>query len=145
MKKAQLVARDVMRSVVFTVRVDQSVWDVAQEFSVRRITGAPVVDEKGRLVGVISQTDIVRHLHSVVASAVGVDFYGDAEPLDPSRRQPPVKVERLMSRDPVCASEDTPVVELSKRMLTLRIHRIIITKGDAVVGIVTTMDLLKVL
>lgn len=56
------VARDIMRRDLYTVTRDVDVWQLAQLFHDRGINGAPVVDERGVAVGVVSQTDIVRWL-----------------------------------------------------------------------------------
>ena len=52
-------ARDVMTSPVITVRPDLTVIDVAKLFLERNISGAPVIDDKGRIVGMITEGDLV--------------------------------------------------------------------------------------
>src|SRR5579863_1885184 len=61
-------AKDVMRSDVVTARADMDVWELARLLTAHGITGAPVVDGSNRLIGVVSQTDIVRHLEQFCCS-----------------------------------------------------------------------------
>jgi CBS domain-containing protein len=135
-----------MRRDVITVPAGATVWELATLFTARGITGVPVVDEKGELVGVVSQTDIVRHFEELVQLCqAGCDFYADPEQADarPARRIPCAR--DLMSPKVIEADGETQVEELGRIMMNRSVHRIIITREKRIVGIVTTMDLLKVL
>lgn len=137
-------AKDVMRRDVITVSAKTDVWELARVLSSHGITGAPVVDEKGDVVGVVSQTDIVRTLQELDGRRRG-GFYADADDgraLGPRRH---LTAADLMSREVIRAPETTPAAELSRIMLQRGVHRIIITRGRRLVGIVTTTDLLRVL
>lgn len=138
-------ASEFMRKDVVSVQEHDTVWDVAKLFSQHDITGAPVLNAAGELVGVVSQTDIVRHLEAVAASFSNGIFYEDAE--DDHRRLPrrAVTARDLMNPDVIDAPQETRASELSRVMLAKGIHRIIITNGRKLCGIVTTLDLLKVL
>ncbi|HEX9653693.1 MAG TPA: CBS domain-containing protein, partial [bacterium] len=57
----RLVAKDIMNTDVITVEEDLSVGDLANLLTDKMITGAPVVNAKGKLVGVVSMSDIVRN------------------------------------------------------------------------------------
>lgn len=144
-KKTDPPASAFMRKDVISVHDQDTVWDVAKLFSQHDITGAPVLNAAGELVGVVSQTDIVRHLEEVAATFSNGIFYEDAE--DDLRRLPrrPVIARDLMNGDVIQAPQETRASELSRLMLSKGIHRIIITNGRKLCGIVTTLDLLKVL
>lgn len=144
MVKKDPPARDFMHRDVVMAPDSATVWDLAKLFAELQITGCPVVDAGGALVGVVSQTDIVKHVQGLVAS-LGGEFYADPEADEPGSGRPTALARDLMSRDVVQAPESTLASELSRQMLLRRIHRIIITSGGQVRGIVTTMDLLKVL
>jgi CBS domain-containing protein len=122
------------------------VWELARLLTTRGITGAPVVGGNGKLLGVVSQTDIVRHLEEFVRSpSAEFDFYreSEGEPRKPARPVPTVK--DLMNPTVIQADEETPVQELALIMTRHAIHRVIITRGQKVVGIVATMDLIPML
>ncbi|MBI4425820.1 MAG: CBS domain-containing protein [Elusimicrobia bacterium] len=145
MKKG-LVARDVMRRTVVIVSQDADVWEIARLFTTNNVTEAPVVDAAGTLLGVVSQTDIVRHLREVIESCQrSAEFYADAEPDVGKAMRKRITAADLISDPPIEADEDTPVVRLSQMMLARGIHRIIISRDAKVRGVVTMMDLLKVL
>ncbi|MBI5200146.1 MAG: CBS domain-containing protein [Elusimicrobia bacterium] len=138
-------AHEFMRSDVIAVKDTDAVWDVARLFAEHEISGAPVLNAEGELVGVVSQTDIVRHLEEVAASFTNGEFYADAEDERRRPRRPIVTAGDLMNPEAITADRDTKASSLSRLMLGKRIHRIIITEGRKLCGIVTTLDLLKVL
>lgn len=143
--KPKLRAKDIMHREMITVPQDIDIWELARLFTQRGISGAPVVDAGGELLGVVSKTDIVRHLGELALSpSDSQDFYVQQESDEPPAAGP-ATARTLMSRDVIHADEETPLSELSRMMLSRRIHRIIITQGRKIRGIVTTMDLLKVL
>lgn len=144
MEKKELLARDVMGTDIITVREDATVWDVAKLFSERGIHGAPVVDTAGCLVGVVSQTDIVRHLQVIARSTdKSQNFYFDMDSGLQAQNGDPVTARELMNPQVISAPEDAPVHELCRTLLRHHIHRIIITHNREIRGIVTTSDILK--
>ncbi|MBI4387028.1 MAG: CBS domain-containing protein [Elusimicrobia bacterium] len=139
-------AKDIMHTDVIAIPASTDVWDLARQLTTLKITGAPVTDERGFLIGVVSQTDIVRHLKELVqVPPLESDFYAQAEVEDLGRAARPLTARDLMSPRVIQAQEETPVQELANIMTRHRVHRIIITRGHRIMGIVTTMDILKVL
>ena len=69
-----LTAKDIMTPEVITVNENATVRELATLLLMNSISGAPVVNEAGELVGVVSQTDIVRHLEEVAATFTGQFF-----------------------------------------------------------------------
>lgn len=141
-------AKDIMRRKVVTVERWLTLPELAKLFEEKGITGAPVVDEKGVILGVVSQTDLVRVRREAAAgvalyhkeleeplTALGIHF----EEVDPGR------VESIMTPGAIAFDENAPVEALASAMLERHIHRVLITRGDYLAGIVTTMDLLKAL
>jgi len=152
MRAKELRAKDVMTSDVVVVTVSTTINALCKILAEHDITGVPVVDESGRIVGVVSETDV---LLSQVASRVGntahadvYDLFGPSyefgweEPRSPRQAR---WVEDIMSRKVITAPEDTPVPELCSIMTSHGIHRIPIVRDGMLVGIVTTLDLLKAL
>ncbi len=138
-------ARDIMRQDLVTVTCDTDVWRLAALFQDRGINGAPVVDEKGVAIGVVSQTDIVRWLREEAGwSGQTAAFYADS---DAERRAPMRRATagELMTPSVISASEDATAEELSQLMLTRGVHRIIITRDGRPCGVVATLDLLRYL
>jgi len=141
-----MIASDIMRTHVITVREDQTLRELAQVLQDNRITGAPVVDDRGRLVGVVSQTDLVRRQRE--ASSTDVPAYHREEAwLDAngfSIETPDYgRVRDIMTPAVLSADEKTPVEELARCMSRKGVHRLVITRRGKLAGIVTSMDLMK--
>ncbi|MEW6741382.1 MAG: CBS domain-containing protein [Planctomycetota bacterium] len=142
--------RDIMSSPVTTVSPSMTLSEVSRIFAEEGISGAPVVDHRGKLIGVVSQTDIVRRCMeaadttdppSLALRRLGVpkDHLSNDEDSEEEVFGP---VEEFMSSDPFVVGPDTPVEEVAREMALRRIHRVIVVEGERIVGIVTSLDLL---
>ncbi|MDX6768403.1 MAG: CBS domain-containing protein [Elusimicrobiota bacterium] len=141
-------AKDIMRRKVVTVERWLTLSELAKLFEEKGITGAPVVDEDGAILGVVSQTDLVRVRREASA---GVALYHKEleEPLSELgihfEEADAGRVESIMTPGAIAFDEEAPVEALAEAMLERHIHRVLITRGSKLAGIVTTMDLLKAL
>jgi len=153
MAKKSWTARDIMTTDVVSVESGTSLRELERIFLEKGISGAPVVDEAGNLVGVISQTDLVYyHLTRSDTPVRDSDFYRMAE-LEASFAGTGFHVEdyntgwvhEMMTPVVHTAGPDTPVADLAQLMILARIHRVLITENQKVVGLVSAMDLMGVL
>lgn len=153
MATAGLLARDVMTRNVVCVRTATNLRELEKIFLEKRISGAPVVDDGGRLVGVISQTDLVYyHLTRGDRPFHGSDFYRSAQ-IERAFEGAGYQIEdydiglvgEVMTPIVHTASPETPVTDLARLMAEKRVHRMIVTQGEQVVGLVSAMDLLRVI
>ncbi len=143
------VVGDVMNPGVVCTRPDMSLREVERLFTDRRITGAPVVDEDGRPVGVVSQHDLVASQADPPSAGDSGRFYTDVEtyrdiaraPIDPSE----LLVSRVMTPEVVSVDRETPIAEAARLMRDRRVHRLLVTRKGVLVGIVTSIDLLAAL
>jgi CBS domain-containing protein len=144
-----MLARDIMRENVVTVTPQMTLKEVAKLFSRRGISGAPVVGTEGKLIGVISQTDLIEQNPEpspLQPSTRRRRNDADAKASATRRRSPSERrVEHAMTPYGVSLEEDTPVRELARQMLAKRIHRVVITRAGEICGIVTSMDMLRAL
>ena len=144
-----LTAKDIMQKHVVTVDPQMTVQEVLQLFLERQITGAPVVDEDEKLVGVISQTDLLRYQRRAAPANTQVPSYyheSDGEVLVSQLRMDAsetTRVQDIMTPAAFMTEADTPVGEIARFMLKRRVHRIIVTHHGKLAGIVTSMDLLR--
>ncbi len=110
---------------VVTVAPHQTVASVAKVLTVNRIGAAPVVDEEDRLVGIISERDIIR----------GMSEHGDAVLA--------LAVERLMTRDVMTCLPEDPIVEIMHVMTVQRVRHLPVIHNEALHGIISIGDVMK--
>jgi CBS domain-containing protein len=146
------LARDVMMSPVLTIREDRTVPELATFLTESSISGAPVLNSKGKLVGVVSVTDIAEDETSpAFRPESGFHFHGwegrmNREDLRNLRITDGAKLVRdIMTPTFFTIPDDTPVSEIARAMVAGRIHRLLVTRKGNVVGIVSALDLLKLL
>lgn len=119
-----LHASDVMIKDVITVTDSTPLKDVARMFVEKKITGAPVVNAEGQLVGVISETDIIRKTNNIGAWS-------------------PSTTGQVMTKPAVTVSPDETLQRVCEMMYNRRIHRVVVAEGRQIRGILTTMDILR--
>jgi CBS domain-containing protein len=127
--------------------------DLSKLFLEKGITGAPVVDEAGSLVGVVSRTDLLYYQLSRDDELVlDTDFYAnvrvDGEPLRAGFQIEDVntgKVEEIMTPVVHSVTEGTALEEVARTMIRKHIHRVIVRRGRKVAGIITALDVLRVI
>jgi CBS domain-containing protein len=137
---------DLMNPNVVCARPDMTVRNVERLLSESGVSGVPVVDEAGQPVGVVSQHDlIVREADRSTAGESGcfytdVDDYRDIASvlIDPAG----TPVSEVMSAGVVSVERDASLAEAASLMRGCRIHRLLVTNGGVLVGIVTSLDLL---
>jgi len=152
-----MVARDVMNPDVLSVRDDMSVTDLAEFLTDNEISGAPVEDAEGRLIGVVSLTDVAAAFTGQRDQAVLThgepDFYlrnwedkFNAEDLAGLRvADSEATVGEIMTPSIFAVEDETPVSTVAERMIHSHVHRLLVTRERRVVGIITTSDLLGLL
>ena len=126
-------AGELMQKGVVAVSPELPVWELDGFLSGEQISGAPVLGARGELLGIVSQTDIVRALSERGPSEL-------QELLGPG-----LAVEEIMTPDVLTVSEDEDVREVARKLIGAGVHRALVTDGEDVVGIITAFDMLKVL
>ena len=141
-------ARQVMTSPILTISPGASVRQAIEMMLERRVSGLPVVDEIGQLVGIISEGDLLHRseLGTEKHRSKWLDFL-----LGPSRSASDYvhshsrRVADVMTTDIVTVKETTPLEEVVKLMEKRRIKRVPVVRDGGVSGIVTRSDLLRAL
>ncbi|AVA26366.1 MULTISPECIES: CBS domain-containing protein [unclassified Rhizobium] len=137
-----MLVRDVMKVRIIKVSPDNSVKQAAELMLANRVSGIPVIDDEGQLVGLITEGDLLRR------SELGHRTMAD-ESLSPEEKARTYiksnawKVADVMSRNPVSIGEDTPLARVANLMEEHGIKRLPVTRAGAVVGIVSRADLLQ--
>jgi len=141
-------AKDIMTRKVITVKEDLMVNDLIDLFLEKKISCAPVVDRKKKLVGIVTKTDIIGRFMDLdldLTLKVGLkdilDSHADMSEFEVTT-ETELSVGQIMTPNPITAGENTTVEELAEIMIKNRIHRLIIKKSGKIVGIVSTLDVL---
>ena len=141
-------AKDVMTSPVISVEPDASIWEAVRIMLQRRISGLPVIDKGGRLVGMVSEGDFLRRAETGTQRQRSrwLEFLiGPGRLADEYTRSHGRKVQEIMTPDPVTVAEETPLEEIVRTMENRRIKRLPVVRGKHVVGIVTRANLVHAL
>ena len=139
----------VMQREVVTLRPEMSAREAERLLASHHVGGAPVVDEHGRLVGVLSQSDLVRldaDPPSTGATGVfttDVDDYREIASLPADESL--VSVARVMSRDPLTIEPNATLREAARRMRDHGVHRLLVVEDGRLRGVVSAFDLLVAL
>ena len=133
---SRLRARDLMNREVVTLHPHDSLPEAARRLREANVTGAPVVDPTGRLVGILSATDVMGSEQSAAAPDLA------------ARTELPrtATVEDYMSPRVNTTADDTLLVNLARQMCEGHHHRLIVVdRQQRICGIVSTMDILAAL
>ena len=143
-----LTARTIMSAPVVTIRPETPVRDAVRLLLDRHISGLPVVDAEGRLIGIVTEADLLPKEAQPPASEPLWGWFGRSLWLERLvggyRKVEGRTVGEVMTHNVVTAEEDTPVHVLASRMIRYAVNRLPIVRAGEVVGIVTRADVLKV-
>lgn len=137
--------RDVMTRQVVTARPEMSLRDLALLLSEHRISGMPVVDGFGTIVGVVSEADILakERGHAAVHSSGLNWLFGERIAPDELRQQAATTVGEAMTTPAISVDQDRPLREAAALMLDRSINRLPVTANGRLVGILTRADLVR--
>lgn len=157
---AGMNARDVMQRGLVTLNQDSTLMDAVQTFEDYKITGAPVLDALGRLVGVISAADIANtaHMDGDRLRTERGEYYlahrADEGEEDDSfdgmsgynfSSFESERVRDWMSPRVVSVDPGIPLTAVCARMIEERVHRVLVTEENTLLGIITSMDIVRAL
>jgi len=139
-------AHQIMTRSVTTVTPETTILEAANIMLQRHISGLPVVDAAGKLVGIVSEGDFIRR------SEIGTQrkrgrwlkfILGAGEAATEFVHEHGRKVSEVMTRDPLTVSEDTPLQDIVTTMEENGVKRLPVMNGDKIVGIVSRANLLQ--
>jgi CBS-domain-containing membrane protein len=136
-----------MTTQVMTVAPDASVRDVAARLLEHHITAVPVVDTARRVLGIVSEGDLIHRIAAVGGRhrswLVNLFAAPDSEPGEFVKVHG-TRAQDIMTREVVTVMEDAPVEEVARLLEERRIKRVPVLREDLLVGIVSRADLLRV-
>lgn len=114
-----MLAKDIMTRDVITATPRTTVKELARILTKNHISGLPVLDRKGKLLGIVSETDIIAKKGRLARS--------------------------IMSPHVTSVTEETPVEEIAKVLTVHKIKRVAVSRGETLVGIVSRGDIVRAL
>ncbi len=147
---AKKLVKDMMTSKVLTVSEDWTLQELARFLTDHGISGAPVTTDQGRLVGVVSVTDVARSAGNLAAPLVDSTFYHHPAELSSDdlselvvEASSELTVKDIMTSVVFQVDIDATVGQAADTMVRGRIHRVFVVEGGSVVGVVSALDLLR--
>lgn len=113
-----MIASDIMTRRVCTTRAETTVQELAQLLSREHISGAPVVDEDGKIIGIVTEADIISNV-------------GRAD----------LCVSDIMSHTLITVDEETQVSEIASLLTERKIKRVPVVRNGKIIGIVSRADI----
>ncbi|WFD10631.1 CBS domain-containing protein [Tepidibacter hydrothermalis] len=145
-----MTAKDIMTSNVVVVNQDATIKEIAEIFLKNRIGGVPVVDEENKIVGIISETDIIQkeknvNIPSFINILQGYIFFDSFKEVEEDiRKIAAYKARDIMSKDVMTVKEDDSVEYVANEMIKKSINRVpVVDDNNYIKGIICRYDLIK--
>jgi CBS domain-containing protein len=133
----QLLVRDLMTDRPRTIGPDELLKRAARELIHSGVGGLPVVDDDRRLLGVLSERELLRHL-------LATEVFSDATPRHQSPSQSAGKtVREAMTRQVLCVAPDQPVAQVAALMSNKDVERVPVVREGRLVGLLTRGDIVR--
>lgn len=142
-------AADIMTREVVTIKIDASVKELAQLLSSRNISGVPVVDENGVLVGIVTESDLIDqnkkvHIPTVVSILDSFLFLESTSKMEQEMKKiAGSSVADIYSTQVVSIAETTPLDEIATIMSEKNVHTLPVVTDDRIVGVVGKKDIIR--
>jgi CBS domain-containing protein len=144
-----LTAKDIMTRDVVTVTPETSIEDLSTLLVSNEISGAPVVDADGAIVGIVTENDLISrnkrlHIPTVVSFLDAVIYLESSKKFsDDVKRLTATKVGDICARKVVTITPDTTLTDIATLMSEKKVHLLPVVASGKVVGIVGKRDVVK--
>ena len=147
--------REIMTTAVVTVAPEAPLHEVTRRLRANHVSGLPVVDARGRLTGIITETDLARVLGERLGAS-SLDLLLHSTRLPPAAQDEAtvnrfretlgrLRVREAMTPDPVTIGPDESLATALERMRDERVNRLPVVEGSRVIGLIARQDLLTAL
>jgi len=145
----QYAAQDIMSKTILSVKPDTTVKELAKFFLEHQLSGAPVLDEQGKLVGIVTEGDVIFrdanvHLPTVVTIFDSIIYLENPHKYEHELQKIiGGKVADIMTQDIVTITPQTSMQEMATIMHEKKRHLLPVMEQEQLVGIVGKADLVK--
>lgn len=144
-----MTAKEIMKSEVITISEDASVQELAALLAKKKISGAPVVDDQKRVVGIVSEGDLVSqdadihfpHYIELLGNIIYLESVKKYE--ERLEKAAASSVKDIMTTEVLTVQEDAELHEIATLMTEHNVNRLPVLDGDVLVGIITRGDVVR--
>ncbi len=146
-----LIARDIMSREVITIQDQATVKELAQILSIHQISGVPVLDADGKIVGVVTESDLIFqtkkvHIPTVITILDAVFYLEKPDKMkDEMKKMVGAKVRDILTSTPITVTEETPLDEIATIMAEKNVHTLPVVNGEVLVGVIGKKDIIRTL
>ena len=144
-------AIDIMTQDVITVQEDTTVAELANLLSTHNISGTPVVDDSGHLLGIVTESDLIDqkkkiHIPTVLTILDSVIYLESPDKMEKEvLKMAGSTVGDICTKDPKTVTEETTLEDIATIMSEENIHTLPVMRGDELVGVIGKKDIIKTL
>jgi len=144
-----LTAGDVMTRDVITVKKETTIRELAELFARHRISSAPVADDNGNMIGIVTETDLIEqdkslHIPTVISLFDWVIYLESDKKFEKElKKMTGQTVGDIFTPEAETVAPSTPISEVADIMSSRKIHAIPVVEDHKVVGIVARIDLIR--
>jgi CBS-domain-containing membrane protein len=144
-----LTAKEIMSKEVITVATDTPVNELADLLWKKKIGGVPVVDDNGKLLGVVTESDLIDqnkkvHIPTVLTILDSMIFLENPAKIDKElKKMTGSTVGDIYSTEVVTVSGETPMYEVATIMANQKVHTLPVVKNDKVIGVIGKADIIR--
>ncbi len=142
-------AKDIMTSNVVTLKKEMGVKEAAEILLDKGIGGAPVVDDEGNVVGMVTESDLIMedvklHFPTFIHLLSGIIYLESIKAFEEKlKKAAAVKVEDVMSKKVISVTEDTSIEDIATLMIEKGISRVPVVREGKLVGLVSKRDIVR--
>lgn len=146
-----MLARDIMNKNVITINEDSSIEEVAGILTENNISGAPVVNKNGKIVGMVTEGDLLHQetnprtpaFLSILGAFIyieGIDRYRED-----FKKLAATITSEIMTKDLITVTGDTEIEDVADLMIKHSIKRVPVVENDIIIGVISRADIVKTL
>jgi len=143
--------KDIMQTTVITIQSDTGIKEITKVLSQNNISGVPVVDASGDLIGIVSEGDLLhKETNPRIPNAVGVlgsliYYHGVKQFESDFRKLTALQASQIMTKEIITINKDAEIEDAASLMVNKNIKRLPVVEDGKMIGIISRIDIIKTL